>query len=473
MNLNKQMLLVEYLLSSSDVFSTCVGIIKPEYFDPKIRKLVNFVVDYHERYNAIPNAEIIKVEVGFDVNKHDITYDMVNYCTAEVEQFCKRSAVINALRDCIPLVGNEESGVDDGNYGKIEQLIRDAMQVSLDYDLGIDYFHAPLERLEKMAVESSILPTGLIDFDDALGGGPARTEIVMFSANSGVGKSVTMNNFCLRHTRRGLNTLYISLEMGEDKVGQRSDIMISGIPSNPRHEWVERIGEIARSVEEFKVTPDPITGTLPGTFTIKRMGVGTTANEIRAYLKKYQMKHGYLPDVIALDYLDLMEPNGRVRYTNISDKDKATTEQLREIGFETNALIYTASQQTRGAIDQSTDELNQSVIAGGITKVNTVDVYISISATPLMKAQGQIAFTFLKSRSSSATGSTIHMTFDAVRLWIDNGLDAGFPLQRNKNSIPQVPVTQQTNNSVSKKTQRDNNRSLEELLSRTSRKQKS
>ena len=78
----------------------------------------------------------------------------------------------------------------------------------------------------------------------------------------------------------------------------------------------------------------------------------------------------------------------------------------------------TASQQNRSAIDAQ--ELNHSHIAGGLTKVNTVDWYISIILTPTMKAAGEIGFTFLKSRSSDAVGKTIYLRWDNNSLRIKN-----------------------------------------------------
>ena len=77
-------------------------------------------------------------------------------------------------------------------------------------------------------------------------------------------------------------------------------------------------------------------------------------------------------------------------------------------------FIATASQQNRAAIDAQ--QLNQGHIAGGISKVNTVDVYISVVLTPTMKAAGEIGFVFLKTRNSDGAGKTVYLK------WINNSL---------------------------------------------------
>ena len=97
-----------------------------------------------------------------------------------------------------------------------------------------------------------------------------------------------------------------------------------------------------------------------------------------------------------------MGSNENTSLENVSVKDKLATEQLRDILEDYNMMGATASQQNRAAID--TPELNQGHIAGGLTKVNTADWYISIVFNPAMKAKGEILFVFLKSRSSDAVG---------------------------------------------------------------------
>ena len=109
-----------------------------------------------------------------------------------------------------------------------------------------------------------------------------------------------------------------------------------------------------------------------------------------------------------------MGANEKVSADNISEKDKQSAEQLREIIFDYNMIGATASQQNRSAIEA--EQLHQGHIAGGITKVNTVDVYVSIVLTPTMKAGGEICFVFLKTRNSDGVGKTIYLT------WINNSL---------------------------------------------------
>lgn len=398
----KQQLLIEYLISSVDTFALCKSIVRPEYFDPELRRTVEFIHTYYDDYHATPNVDQIEAETDVRLKHHQITRDQINYCADEVEQFCKRRAIEQAVINAPQFIANND-------YGRVENLIRDAISVSLNRDLGIEYFADPLSRLEAQSLVPLRTPTKWTEFDMLLNGGIGRKEILLFSANSGGGKSITLANLAVNMLQQGLNVLYITLELAENLVAQRFDTMFTGIPSVT---WQQNYKEIASSLTA--IAPNM------GKMTIKHMPTGTNSNQIRAYLKEFELKSGYLPDLLIVDYLDIMGANEKVSADNISEKDKRATEQLRDILFDYNMYGATASQQNRSAIDAQ--ELNQSHIAGGLTKVNTVDVYASIILTPTMKAAGEIGISFLKTRNSDGVGKTIYLKWDNKSLRILNPL---------------------------------------------------
>lgn len=400
-NSSKQKLLLEYLTSSPDTFALCKSIVKASYFTPDLRRTVAFIHTYYDKYNALPTLNLIEAETSVTLKHHPITRDQIAFWADEIEMFCRQKAIEEAVITASSLIKEQD-------YGKIEQLVRDAIAVSLNRDLGIQYFEHPLNRLEEAAKSPQRISTGWRDMDDALGGGLARTEILLVSANSGGGKSITLANLAVNMVLQGLNVLYISLELSEEMVAQRFDTMFTGIPTV---NWRPHIYDIADTLENI--------GSTSGCLTIKRMPSGTNANTIRSYLKEYELKLGIIPDLLVVDYLDIMGTNEKVSADNVWEKDKRATEQLRDILFDYNMMGATASQQNRAAIDAA--ELNQGHIAGGITKVNTVDWYLSIVMTPTMKAANEIMFIFLKSRSSDAQGKMIHLVWDNNSLRIKNG----------------------------------------------------
>lgn len=399
---NKQKLLLEYMISSPDIFALCRNILKSSYFTPDYRRAVDFLHNYYDKYSATPSIDQINAETSVVLKKQDVTKDQINYCTDEIEAFCRQKAIESAI---VTITASDL--IKKGDSGKIEQLVRDAISVSLTKDLGIHYFDNPLERLEENAKAPQRISTGWRDVDNSLGGGLARTELLLVSANSGGGKSITLANLAVNMVLQGLNVLYISLELSETMVAQRFDTMFTGVPSV---NWQSHMYDMANTIE--KIGPNA------GELTIKRMSSGTSAMAIRAYLKEFELKRGIIPDLLVVDYLDLMGSNEQVSADNIWEKDKRATEQLRDILDDYQMMGATASQQNRAAIDAT--ELNQGHIAGGISKVNTVDWYISIVMTPAMKIAGEMMFVFLKSRSSDAVGTQVLLKWDNTWLRVSN-----------------------------------------------------
>lgn len=130
-----------------------------------------------------------------------------------------------------------------------------------------------------------------------------------------------------------------------------------------------------------------------------------------------------------------MAPNGGVKTKSVSEQDKEKSEQLAELGFLYNAITISASQQNREALRLAAPD--QAVIAGGITKVNTVDNYISIAMDDNMRLRGEMMIFFLKTRSSRGVGKARMLKFDEDTLLITDGENKEqLVIDKNKDKRP-------------------------------------
>jgi len=410
---NKQKLLIEYLISSNDTYALCSSIVNSAYFDPEFRNAVDFVHNYYDEYHQTPSTEQIEAETGAKFEIRDVTSDQLDYTTNEVETFCKRRAMEKAVLDSVPLIEKDE-------YGKVENLIRDAVTVSLNRNMGTDYFKDPEGRLLRMSETGIKISTGWKSVDDLLYGGVERGQLIVFSANSGGGKSVALANLGLNFLEQGLNVVYFSFELSEDLIAQRFDTMVSGIHTA---EWQFHKDEITQAV----LTE----GDKSGHLLVREMHSGTTPNQLRAYLKEYELLYKRTPDLIITDYLDIMSPNEKVSADNVFEKDKRVSEQIRDIGKDYNAVSASASQQNRGAVDET--HIHQGHVAGGISKVNTSDVWISIIANSSQRAEETCAFQFLKTRSSDGEGKIVYLQWTKnIRIKDLAGQKKGLTLTTNE-----------------------------------------
>ncbi len=401
----KQKLLIEYLLSSPDTFALCQAIVNPEYFNPEFRRSVVFMKEYYDTYSTTPSNSQVEAETNILFTMRDVAPDEIEYCSHEIEKFCKRKGIEAAILASPQLI-------EDGDYGTVENLIRDAVTISLNKNMGVDYFNTIAERLQRMLTTNPTIPTSWKTIDDILYGGLSRKELLLVSANAGGGKSITLANLAFNYVTTGYNVLYISLELSEDIVAQRFDTMFSGIG---RQHWRSNVSTIEATV--LSVGESSSTGNL----FITQLSTGTTAIDIRAYLKEFYLHQKYMPDVLIVDYLDEMNPNEFVSADNISEKDRRCTTQLRQIVVDENMIGMTASQLNRSAVGATHHDHSQ--IAGGIGKISVTDVYWSIVMTEAQRAAGEMVFHFQKTRNSNGVGRTVHMKWDSSRLRITDEND--------------------------------------------------
>ncbi len=164
-------------------------------------------------------------------------------------------------------------------------------------------------------------------------------------------------------------------------------------------------------------------GKKAGKFRVKYMPSGVTTNDLRAFLREYEIQSGVKVDALLVDYLDLMMPiSGKVSAENTFIKDKFVSEELRNLAQERDMLLVTASQLNRSAVEEI--EFDHHHIAGGISKIQTADNVVGIFTSNAMRERGRYQIQFMKTRSSSGVGSKVDLKFNPDTLRIED-LDEG------------------------------------------------
>jgi hypothetical protein len=149
------------------------------------------------------------------------------------------------------------------------------------------------------------------------------------------------------------------------------------------------------------------------------MASGKTANDLRAYLKEYEIKFGKKLDVLLVDYLDLLMPiSKKISPADLFIKDKYVSEELRNLAVEKNCIFVTASQLNRGAVEEV--EYDHSHISGGLSKIQTADNVFGIFTSRAMRERGRYQLQLMKTRSSSGVGQKIDLEFNIDNLRISD-----------------------------------------------------
>jgi len=174
--------------------------------------------------------------------------------------------------------------------------------------------------------------------------------------------------------------------------------------------------DVFKSIDDVEMKVKMI-GKKSGALQVKYMPTGKNANDIRSYLKEYEIKTGKKVDVLLVDYLDLMHPiAAKISAENLFVKDKYVSEELRNLAMELQCIFVTASQLNRSSVEEI--EFDHSHISGGISKINTADNLIGIFTSRAMRERGRYQIQLMKTRSSSGVGQKIDLEFDLDSLRI-------------------------------------------------------
>ena len=389
-----QKMYLELMLADAATFARCQSIFDHTLFDRKLQSAAEFMNKYVSEHSVMPTEAIINAATGSNFKvPTEMREEHFDWLMNEFETFTRHKGLERAILQSADLL-------EKGEYGPVEDMIKKAVQIGLTRDMGTDYFRDPKSRLMKIKDKNGQVSTGWKSLDDKLFGGMNRGELNIFAAASGGGKSLFLANLGVNWALQGLNVVYLTFELSEELVSMRIDSMITGIPSR----------DIFKQIDDVELKVKMI-GKKSGTMQVKYMPSGKTANDIRSYLKEYEIKMGHKVDVLLVDYLDLLMPISiKISPENLFIKDKYVSEELRNLAMEKQCIFVTASQLNRSAVEEV--EFDHSHISGGLSKIQTADNVIGIFTSRAMRERGRYQIQLMKTRSSSGVGMKVDLEFD-------------------------------------------------------------
>ena len=423
-----QQLFLEMLLYDAEIYVRIQNIFNPKNFDPKLRSVAEFIQEHCDKFHTMPERQQISASTGIKLQPIEGLNDgHFDWLLEEFESFTRRQELERAILKSADLL-------EKGDYDPVEKLIKDAVQISLTKDMGLDYFEDPRTRLNALKDSNGQNSTGWSSLDKVLYGGFNRGELQIFAGGSGSGKSLFMQNLSVNWIEAGLNGVYITLELSEGLTAMRLDGMLTNTSSKHIFKELDNV--------EMKVK---MMAKKSGTLQIKYMNAQSTVNDIRAYVKELSIQSGRQIDFICVDYLDLLMPvSAKVSPNDLFVKDKYVSEELRNLAKELGVLFVTASQLNRAAVEEI--EFDHSHISGGISKINTADNVFGIFTSRSMRERGRYQIQLMKTRSSSGVGQKVDLDFDIESLRILDAQEQNS--QTNGQSIMSTLASNQGNSTT-------------------------
>jgi KaiC/GvpD/RAD55 family RecA-like ATPase len=402
-----QKFFLEMMLTDPQCYVRVQNIYNPNNFDRSLKAAAEFVLEHGNKYSTMPTLEQINAVTKNDMQPvPGITEEHAQWFLDEFENFTKQKELERAILKAADLL-------EKGDFDPVEKLIKDAVQISLTKDLGMDFWADPEGMLERYFDNGGQVSTGWPQMDRLLYGGFSRGELNIFAGGSGSGKSLVMMNIALNWVQQGLHGVYITLELSEELTGLRTAAMLTNMSTRD-----------IRSDKGKAALKVKLVGKKAGTYQVKALPAQSNINDIRSFVKEYQIKTGIKIDFMMIDYLDLLMPvSTKVNPNDLFVKDKYVSEELRNLSKELKVLMVTASQLNRSAVEEV--EFDHSHISGGISKINTADNVFGIFTSRSMREHGRYQIQCMKSRSSTGVGQKIELQYniDTMRITDDGGED--------------------------------------------------
>jgi replicative DNA helicase len=284
----------------------------------------NFIRNYSENNGSVPPLSLV-----VDKFRDFTPADNVGATKHHLEEL-QTEYLNDNLKDIIRVAAGE---IQSGEGPKaLEDLIAKTSELkkntstirdidATDIDSAVQYYES-VQRQKELGMFG--IKTGLAGFDNYLPSGIMPGQLGVFLAYPGIGKSWMALYFAVQAWKQGKSPLIISLEMSETEVRNRVfTIMGEGIWSH------RKLSDGQIDLEDLKRWHKKDLAGKPEFHIISNDSGGeVTPSVIRGKIDQYK------PDLIIVDYLQLMSPNQKSDNETVRMKNLSRELKLMAIGEE-------------------------------------------------------------------------------------------------------------------------------------------
>ena len=431
--------IISNLLYNSDFAAKVIPYTKEEYFE-EYHVIADEIYKFFGKYGCSPTKDELKIEIqsrkGLTDKEVKKNLDLVssipsndksdfNWLMEKTEKFYQTRAMALAVINGAELIDRGEE-----SSGKILKMVEDALSVSFDNNIGLDYFEDVERRYEMYHTVEDKVSWGVPSLDRVTVGGMSKKTATCCVAATGVGKSGLLCAISANVIRQGKNVLYISMEMSEDRVAERIDAnlmaeTVRNVRNMPYKSYIENTNKLKQKAYGRLIIRE---------FPTSAAGV----TQFKALLKDLKTKKQFVPDLVVVDYMNIC-CSSRLKQgqTNSYGYIKAISEELRGLAVEYNVALLTATQTNRNGFNNSDIELTD--ISESIGSTHVMDMIFALIRTEALDEMGQIEIKQLKNRySDPASEPTIQLGFDRQKMTVYD-LDSKANINNPMNYASSVP----------------------------------
>jgi len=380
-----------------------IPFLKDEYFDNLDDKLLfQNIKTYVDKYNGLPTKEALRIAVEeneklnedryksinavIDTLEYDVNTD-IDWIVEKTEKFCQDKALYNAVRESILVLDSKNSELDRGS---IPELLTKALGVSFDSNIGHDFLEDADSRFDFYHLKEEKISFDLDMFNKITKGGLSKKSLSIALAGTGVGKSLFMCHCAAANMMSGLNVLYITMEMAEERIAERID-------ANLLDFTLDELRDVPKDVYQKRLAR--VKSKTHGKLIVKEYPTASAGSgHFRHLMSELRLKKNFKADVVYIDYLNICMSSRLKVGSNVNSYTyiKAIAEELRGLAVEFNVPIMSATQTTRSGFGNSDVGLEDTSESFGLPA--TADFMFALISSEELEQLGQIMVKQLKNR---------------------------------------------------------------------------
>jgi len=398
-----EQLIFKNILGNEEYARKAIPFLKSDYFHDNNDKTIFNLIDNHvKKYNTLPTLESMRIDLAgrdgisdeafkraketIDTLSGDVEPNLP-WLLDQTEKFCQDKAIYNAIMTSIQIL-DDKTGKEA--KGSIPKVLSDALGVSFDTHIGHDFIEDADERFKSYHVKEKRTAFDLEYFNKMTNGGLPNKTLNIALAGTGVGKSLFMCHCAAANMAMGLNVLYITLEMSEERIAERIDANLLDTP-------IDQLAALPKDIYDRKI--EKIRSKTKGKLIIKEYPTAAAGSaNFRHLLNELKLKKNFTPNIIYIDYLNICA-SSRIKYgasVNSYTLIKAIAEELRGLAVEFDVPLVSATQTTRSGYSNSDVGLEDTSESFGLPA--TADLMFALITSEELEQYGQIMVKQLKNR---------------------------------------------------------------------------
>lgn len=328
-----------------------------------------------------------------------------NYIKVELSKFCREQALKEAI---IASVGD----IEKRDYSKLKGRITSALSVGSSMEnRGIFLFEDTEVRQSVDEIRKPI-PTGFKFIDGPSKGGLGRGEVGLIQAPPNTGKTTALVNIGAGAAKLGAKVAHISCEMKDALIInmyercwlRKSDKDLMDMDAEGRNIINRFFRKMQKTVKADINVKD---------FPSNRL----TIEELYGYLIMLESSHGFKPEVLIVDYLDILAPPEHLLRKEKHEQQEWNMLELRAMASELDVATWTATQEGRGKRGEDKQTSGLEDVAGSYMKGAHADIVITMNQNQQEQQDDLLRFFWAKNRfGKKFVTFTVITDFDKSRL---------------------------------------------------------